>query len=146
MAGNRQTVCSTHKDLGKFKEYVDALAKGGGMSGDESDRGSGSSPSTARNYFIVRPVWRSQEVSQWLRIMDLVHLDRRFAADGRMTRGKPARRRLPSDKVDQTATPIPMLPSNFYDVDWLNSLPANERRRLRAQPAVELTHTEDMLR
>jgi len=130
----------------KFKKYVDALVEGGGMSGDESDRGLRSSSSPAKDYFIIRPVWRSQEVSRWLRVMDLVHLDRRFAADGRLTRGKLARCRLPSNKVDQLATPITMLPSNFYDADWLSSLSAKEVRRLKLQPAVNLAHTEDMLK
>lgn len=130
----------------KFRRYVDALVEGGGMSGDESDRGSRLSSSSTKNYFILRPEWRSQEVSRWLRVMDLVHLDRRFAADGRMTRGKLARYRLPSNKVDQTASPVPMLPKNFYDADWLSSLSAKEMRRLDIQPAVDLAHTEDILK
>jgi hypothetical protein len=114
------------------------------MSGDESDRGSGSS--STRKYFVVRPVWRSKKLSQWLRVMDLVHLDRRFAADGRITPGNWVRSRLPSNRVDHAAVPIPKLPSNFYDTTWLNSLPTKDKRRLKMQPAVDLTHTEEILR
>lgn len=136
----------THKDMERFKKYIDILAEGGGMSGDESDRGLGSSSSSAKKYFALRPVWRSKEVSRWLRVMDLVHLDRRFAADGRTTRGNWTRCRIPSNKVDQTATPIPMLPSNFYDTDWLSSLTTKEKKRLKMQPGIDLTHTEDMLK
>ena len=130
----------------KFKKYVDLLAEGGGMSDDEKDRGSRPSPSSAEKYFILRPVWRSKEVSQWLTVMDLVHLDRRFAADGRATRGNWVRHRVPSNKVDQTAAPIPMLPSNFYDTDWLNSQTVKEKKRLKMQPGIDLTHTDDMLK
>ena len=114
------------------------------MSGDESDRGSGSSPS--KEYFVVRPVWRSKQLSQWLRVIDLVHLDRRFAADGRITPGNWFRTRLPSSRVDQTALPVPGLPSNFYDETWLDSLSVKAKRRLKIQPATDLTHTAEILR
>lgn len=130
----------------KFKNYVDILAENDGMSGDENDRRLGPFSSSPKEYSIIRPVWRSKEVTNWLRVMDLVHLDRRFAADGRATRGNWVRCRVPSDEVDLTATPVPGLPGNFYDAGWLNSLTDKGRSRLMMQPNVDLTHTEDMRR
>ena len=114
------------------------------MSGDEVEKDSSSS--STKKYFIVRPVWRSQRLFQWLRVMDLVHLDKRFAADGRITPGNWVRSRLPSNRVDHTAIPVPRLPINFYDEAWLNSLCAKDKRRLKMQPAIDLTHTEEILR
>lgn len=143
---HRRTVCESHKDMEIFKEYVDILADGGGMSEDEPDPRSVALPSTTRKYFIIRPAWRSQQVTDWLRVMDNVYLDHRFAADGRATRGKWTRNRVRSNKVDQTAEAIKGLPGNFYDEAWLASLSPKKKRRLRIQEEIDLTHTEEMMR
>ena len=129
----------------RFKKYIDILDHGGGMSEDEPDwRSTGGK--TSRDYFVVRPVWRSQEVTNWLRVMDYVYLARRFTADGRVTRGSWIRNRKPSSKVDHTTAPIKGLPINFYDEEWVGSLPPREKRRLKIRKAINLTHTKEMIR
>lgn len=113
------------------------------MSGDESDR---NTKKTDRKYFIVRPIWRSQEVTEWLRIMDFVHISSRFAADGRATKGNWIRDRVRSMRVDQNSKPIPGLPYNFYDQIWLRSLTPKERKALRVREAIDLSHSEEIIR
>jgi hypothetical protein len=129
----------------RFKQYVDILDHGGGMSEDEPGWRS-ASRKKPRDYFVVRPVWRSQEVTNWLRVMDHVYLAQRFTPDGRVTRGSWVRDRKPSNKVDHTAAPIKGLPANFYDKAWLRSLPNRDKRRLKMGEAIDLTHTEEMIR
>ena len=142
---HRRVVCESHKDMERFTKHIDILDRGGGMSEDEPDWRSavGNAP---RDYFVVRPVWRSQEVTNWLRVMDHVYLARRFTSDGRVTRGSWIRNRKPSSKVDHTAAPVKGLPINFYDKEWLGSLPPREQRRLKMGKAVDLTHTKEMIR
>ena len=142
---HRRAVCESNKDMTKFKKYIEILHHGGGMSEDEPDwrSTSGKVPS---HYFVIRPVWRSGAVTDWLRVMDHVYLARRFNPDGRVTRGRWTRNRKPSNKVDLAATPIKGLPINFYDEEWLKSLNPKERRSLKMQDPLDLTHTEEVMR
>lgn len=135
--------------MGGFKKYVDILAEGGGMSDDEPGPGPRSTTARAkasRQYFVIRPAWRSPEVTNWLRVMDHLYLGSRFAADGRATRGKWTRDRVQSNKVDQAAQAIKGLPENFYDKVWLASLSPKKKRRLNVKEAINLTHTEEIMR
>lgn len=143
---HRRAVCESHKDMEDFKKYIDILDLGGGMSEDEPDwRSTTGGAKTPKDYFVVRPAWRSQEVTAWLRVMDNVYLARRFTSDGRVTRGSWIRNRKPSNRVNHEATPIKGLPLNFYDEGWLASLPPKQRRRLRAKKPLDLAHTEKMM-
>ena len=146
MIEHRRAACESHKDIGRFRRYVDILADGGGMSDDEPDpRSKTAQAKAAGKYFVIRPMWRSREVTNWLRVMDHVYLSRRFAADGRATRGAWTRNRVQSNKVDQTARAIKGLPSNFYDTAWLASLSPKEKRRLDIKEAIDLTHTKEIM-
>lgn len=138
-------VCDSYKDMAKFKKYIDILDRGGGMSEDEPDWRS-TSTKVPNEYFVIRPVWRSEAVTDWLRVMDHVYYARRFTPDGRVTRGRWMRNRKPSSKVDLTATPIKGLPINFYDKGWLKSLPSKKWRSLKMKEAINLTHTEEIMR
>jgi hypothetical protein len=78
--------------------------------------------------------------------MDLVHIGSRFAADGRATKGKWIRDRVRSKRVDRDSEPISGLPQNFYDQSWLRSLIPKERKALRAREAIDLSHSEEIIR
>lgn len=119
------------------------LADDGGMSGDESDRGTKQKDT---KYFVVRPVWRSQEVTEWLHAMDLVYVSSRFAADGRATKGRWVRDRVQSTRIDRDSKPIPGLPRNFYDKTWLGTLTPRERKALNFHEAIDLSHSEEIIR
>ena len=145
LTDRRRTVCRTHKAMERFEKYIDILGQGGGMSEDEPDWRSASGK-VPTNYFVIRPAWRSEEVTSWLKVIDNVYLARRFTTDGRVTPGNWIRNRLRSGKVDQTATPIKGLPVNFYDKEWLRSLPPRKKRGLRVSGVVDLSHSEEMIR
>ena len=115
------------------------------MSEDEPDWRS-TSGKVPTNYFVVRPAWRSAEVTSWLQVIDNVYLARRFTNDGRTTPGNWIRNRTRSGRVDNVAAPIKGLPINFYDKEWLKSLPPKKKRGLRVSEAVDLSHTEEMMR
>lgn len=119
------------------------LADDGGMSGDESDR---NTKRKDKKYSIVRPIWRSREVAEWLHVMDLVYVSSRFTADGRTTKGNWVRARVRSTCVDRDSKPIPGLPCNFYDKSWLGTLTPREKKALGVREAVDLSHSEEIIR
>ena len=131
--------------MARFEKYIEILDRGGGMSEDEPDWRSASGK-IANSYIVVRPAWRSEEITSWLQVIDNVYLARRFTADGRVTPGNWIRNRVRSGRVDRTAVPIKGLPVNFYDKEWLMSLPPKKRRALRVGEASDLTHTKEMIR
>ena len=145
LTDRRRTVCQGHKDMTRFEKYIDMLDQGGGMSEDEPDWRSASGKVPA-SYFVARPAWRSAEVTSWLQVIDNVYLAFRFTTDGRVTPGNWVRNRVRSGRVNQASVPITGLPVNFYDKEWLKSLPPKKKRGLRATEAVDLSHTEEMIR
>lgn len=146
LVNNRRQICNTKPDVSRFKTYVDKLADEGGMSGDETDH-RGKQPATGqRKFFVARPGWRSQEVTDWLRVIDALYMDHRFSPNGRATRGNWVRHRLDSDRVDRGRQPVKGLPENFYDRAWLQGISRGERDALEMQPAVSLEHSAEVLR
>ena len=131
--------------MSPFKVYVNRLADEDGMSGDETDR-HGEQPITGqRKFFVVRPGWRSQEVTRWLRVIDDLYMIHRFSLDGRATRGNWVRHRMDSDRVTWDKRPVSGLPENFYEASWLKGLSREERDSLEIQPPVNLGHSADVL-
>ena len=122
------------------------LADEGGMSGDETDR-CGQQPILGqRKFFVVRPGWRSQEVTRWLRVIDDLYTIRRFSLDGRATRGNWVRQRIDSGRVAWDRLPVSSLPENFYDPSWLKGLSEGDRDSLEVQPPVDLNHSAQVLK
>lgn len=132
--------------MSRFKAYVNKLADEDGMSGDETDRRGKEPIAGQRKFFIVRPGWRSQEVTNWLRVVDALYMTHRFSLDGRATRGNWVRHRVDSGRVDQGRRPVSGLPENFYDNAWLQRLSEGERNALEMQPAASLGHSAEVLR
>lgn len=145
LTNRRRAVCESTEGMAKFKGYIDTLDRGGGMSEDEPDRRT-ASRKTSNDYLIIRPAWRSEEVTKWLRVMDLVCVATPFTSDGRVTRGKWMRNRIPSNKVDSTAKPVKGLPVNFYDGEWLKSLDPKKKALKILEEKAESTHTEEIVR
>ena len=131
-------------ELAVFSKYVDQLAAGG-MSGDESDRSEERQTREHRKFFVVRPAWRSPEVTHWLRVIDDVHLDSRFSESGRASRGNWVRHRVPSSRVDHMRPPVIGLPKNFYDEEWLGNLSQMESEALEMQEGVSLEHDSGLV-
>ena len=100
-------------DVCRFKNYVSRLADEGGMSGDETDCCGREPIRGQRKFLVVRPGWRSQEVANWLRVIENLYAVHRFSLNGRASRGNWARQRIDSGKVDWEF-PVSGLPENFY--------------------------------
>lgn len=115
------------------------------MSGDETDRCGREPIRGQRKFLVVRPGWRSQQVTKWLRVIDNLYAVHRFSLDGRASRGNWVRHRIDSERVDWDRLPVSGLPENFYDPAWLRGLSQEERDRLEVEPMVSLEHSAEVL-
>lgn len=132
--------------LARFRDYVDKLADGGGMSGDETDYCGTTPTGGQRKFLVVHPQWRSKEVTNWLRTIDKVYVRHRFSQDGRASRGNWVRQRVDSGRSDNGCRPVSGLPKNFYDGTWLRTLSERARAELRMQPEISLKHSSTIQR
>ena len=90
------------------------------MSTDESDHelvGTG-----IPQFRIRKKMWRDERLGVWLRKFDALHRFRRFAPIRRAGPGAQPRVRLISN-VSSTRPPVPGLPVNAYNANWLQNLP-----------------------
>ena len=121
-----------YDDLRRNKHWIYALGTDG-HSGDESDH---KSSSTVR-YVIQALPWRSDEVTQYVRALDAVHMSTKFTISGRPIPGAWPRTRVLSKKsVDTCANAVPGLPRNFYNPAWLAD---QEEWRVRMLQIKEVT-------
>lgn len=95
------------------------------MSSDEEDSGS-----AYRRYRVARKPWRHPQVTAFLRVLDAMHRRWRSRAGQGSLRGAPPRLRFESTDVSTESRPVPGLPRNAYDPDWLNSLTTVQREDL----------------
>lgn len=116
------------------------------MSGDETDHCGKQPIAGQRKFLVVRPGWRSQEVTRWLRVIDGLYTIHRFSLDGRATCGNWVRHRIDSDRVSWDTLPVSGLPENFYDSTWLEGLSERERDSLEVQRPVDLKHSAEVTR
>lgn len=133
-------------ELAQFQDYIDQLADGGGMSGDETDHRGTMPTKGQRKFLVVHPGWRSTEVTKWLQTIDKVYVHHRFSEDGRASRGNWVRQRVDSGRFDGGCRPVSGLPKNFYDIAWLRTLSEKARVGLRIQPEVSLEHSSAVKR
>jgi hypothetical protein len=138
---SRRQACDMEPDLSHFRYYVDKLAESDGMSGDETDHCGIRPIRGQRKFFVIRPEWRSKDVTKWLRAIDKVYVYHRFSKDGRASRGNWVRQRIDSGRLDSTRRAVPGLPKNFYDATWLESLSNAARVELRIQPEISLRYS-----
>jgi hypothetical protein len=113
------------------------------MSGDESEHAAGE-----LRYVIRKPAWRSEQVTQLLRILDALALVPHWTADGRPRAGQFPHERIDSDRVETRPSnyAVPNLPRNFYRPEYLSSLDKFERRNLEIGKPVDLTLPSHVLR
>jgi hypothetical protein len=109
------------------------------MSGDESDHSCGH-----RRYVVRKINWRSDEVTNVLRVLDALALVPHWS-NGWPRSGKFPHARIDSNKVENR-DPVRSLPHNFYRPDWLATLDEYECRELNISKPVELTLSSRVLR
>jgi hypothetical protein len=110
------------------------------MSGDESDHSGG-----RRRYVVRKLNWRSDEVTNVLRVLDALALVSHWTGDGRPRAGKFPHVRIDSNKVEDR-DPVYGLPLNFYKREWLATLDKYERKALNIGKAVKLVLPSRLLR
>jgi hypothetical protein len=105
-----------------------------GMSSDESDHAAGQGEAT---YFVLNKVWRSPKVTEWLRVLDALHLRDRYAGEFHASSGAWPHFRTPSDQSSQRPS-VCDLPVNFYSPFWLSHRTPFQRKQLRTTGEVGL--------
>ncbi|KAK7008437.1 hypothetical protein R3P38DRAFT_2551166 [Favolaschia claudopus] len=112
------------------------------MSEDEADHRSGSA-----RYVVKKLEWRADDIDAFVGILDDLHKSTRFEANGSATRGKFPRARIRNTARPPVVTAGPSgLPSNFYDTEWVDSLPDLDRRALNMQGPLDLSFSPNILR
>jgi hypothetical protein len=114
------------------------------LSEDESDHEDGTNLGQSR-YAIVKEAWRSDELIEWLRTIDLLACGEKWNRPNGSNvaqRGNGRRLRVQSDRSKKGCA-VSGLPKNCYNPVWLNSLKDYERESLDVQPPINLTFNED---
>ncbi|KAJ7627895.1 hypothetical protein B0H17DRAFT_963108 [Mycena rosella] len=89
-----------------------------GMSSDESQTEVfGEQP----QYFILSPLWRSQDIAGWFRMFDSLHNILRRSGEVYSAAGSFPRRRKVTQKKSKSIKFVPGLPENVYDTRWIES-------------------------
>ena len=128
--------------LGKFTQLIRELETNG-MSDDEKD--TRDLLRVPPKYLIRKLEWRSAELTQFLRNLDLLHLSTRFTEKGDPTPGNWPRYRVEGRLIDDHSPVIKGLPLNFYDSEWLLSLEPEHREQIGYRPPVELKMGKTLL-
>ncbi|KAF7978407.1 hypothetical protein HWV62_815 [Athelia sp. TMB] len=105
-----------------------------GMSSDESDHGAGRGEAI---YIVNIKPWRSNEVTEVLRVLDALHLRERYGAARNASRGAWPHFRDPGLKAS-TSGPRIGLPANAYNSVWLSQLPAWKKKELQVDNRINL--------
>lgn len=110
-------------------QWIDRLGVSG-HSADESDYDDEGNV----HYVVNQLPWRAGDLTQYVRALDVLHLSTRYKSSGRRMPGPlPHFRSTTPKRIDAGATPVPGLPCNFYDKDWLATLDESELHALRIQ-------------
>ncbi|KAG5219357.1 hypothetical protein IMY05_C4942000100 [Salix suchowensis] len=107
------------------------------VSGDETDHAG-----ELEGFAIKSIPWRSSSpaVIKWFRTFDILHMSTRFTLNDRAGPGRFPRVRFDShDRAEEHAKPVPGLPRNFYNPDFLFSLDKYDREALDIQPDFDLS-------
>ena len=127
------------QNLHGFLPHLEQMGKDG-MSDDEDAHEDG-----MRVYEPGIPHWRSREITLYLRILDLLHLSTKFNAFNIASPGNWPRIRTPSQRTADRS-PVALLPQNFYEPVWLETLTKEQTDALQMRPAIPFTHSEKELR
>ncbi len=113
------------------------------LSDDESDHENGTNLGQ-RRYVIIQEEWRSDELTKWLRMIDLLACGEKW--DGRNVARKGNGRRIrvmPASICPKGRDAVLGLPENCYNPSWLKKLKGYEREHLNVTPAIDMTFTEE---
>jgi hypothetical protein len=90
-------------------------------------------------YRVRVPAWRSEVVTGWLRIFDILYVHARRGGVFGDQRGSQARQRIGPHEESSRRAVIPKLPRNAYSDDWFNAQVGAEML-VRPGPPAQYTH------
>ncbi|EIW77572.1 hypothetical protein CONPUDRAFT_75426 [Coniophora puteana RWD-64-598 SS2] len=131
-----KAMLSRKRSFQKVWEHMPLCA----MSEDELD-GTSSPP----RYVITNPIWRSEQVTHWLRTLDLAYLSTRFNENGRAGKGAFPHLRVPSTRVASESTAPKGLPKNWYAESYLQTLTSGEQKALEMYEPILLPLSKAVL-
>lgn len=104
------------------------------MSSDEEE-----TVGTEVQFRIRVPAWRSDTVTGWLRLFDILYVHARRGGVFRDQRGSQPRQRVTPHNNSSSRTVVPKLPRNAYDDNWFNAQ-VNAEMLVRPGPPAQYTH------
>ncbi|KAI0686295.1 hypothetical protein BC835DRAFT_1420538 [Cytidiella melzeri] len=121
-------------ELKHISKWINRL----GTDGNSDDESDGDDDSTGHQnrgatYWIVPLQWRSDDLVNMLRVLDVLHVSTRFNPEGKPDPGnwpRIRRERQSSASNPHAVQAVPRLPRNFYSQLWLDALTDQEFDRL----------------
>jgi len=104
------------------------------MSSDEEEH-----VGTEVQYRVRVPPWRSDAVTAWLRVFDVLYVHARRGRVFGDQRGSQPRQRVTTGDVSRRPGIVPMLPRNAYDDVWVNTQ-VNPETLVRPGPPARYIH------
>lgn len=99
-------------------------------------------PSSCQRFKILVVDWRSRELRQLLRLLDLLYVHTKFE-EGRAEKGNWVRARYVSNAPGKSK-PVAGLLVNCYDIAWLDTQTAGLKKALGVKSAIDLTIPEPL--
>ncbi|KAH7868483.1 uncharacterized protein C8R40DRAFT_1177745 [Lentinula edodes] len=93
-----------------------------GVAGMSSNKEQPDMDEASMCYNIKEPCWQSQQLKNWVRLLDYCHLEGRISLEGPQfgfTRGAAPRFRVDNNDKSLKSRYVVGLPANFYDAEWL---------------------------
>ncbi|KAI0681992.1 hypothetical protein BC835DRAFT_1300833, partial [Cytidiella melzeri] len=121
-------------ELKHISKWINRL----GTDGNSDDKSDGDDDSTGHQnrgatYWIVPLQWRSDDLVNMLRVLDVLHVSTHFNPEGKPDPGnwpRIRRERQSSASNPHAVQAVPRLPRNFYSQLWLDALTDQEFDRL----------------
>ena len=92
---------------------------------------------------ITNMPWQNPQIIEFLWALDTVHVSMRFR-NSKPTRGNWPHCHLHPTCLDLKMDQVPRLPSDFYNMAWLESRSKFELAQLDVQPAIELVLSDQV--
>lgn len=132
----RATICSSRAELNEVGAVLNAVGPKSTVHSDDEENHQPDRPC----YSINDRDWRSAQARRYFRQCDLIRVGEKFDHGGlhRTAPGNWVRERIPKPGPPSSSDPVPGLPRNFYNTEWINKQSEERIRWLDRQPEVPL--------
>ena len=115
----------------KIKDRAVTIVESLGLDGMSSDESSHECHKGEATYHIQEKCWRSQQVNDWLKMLNALHLCLQYNGKWQVTAGAWPHFRLPSLEYSERP-PVKGLPIDFYSTDWYGNQDVFMKGQLKA--------------